>query len=258
MYSQNLKNMFRKLLILLLVLGSFNYSFANSAYDTFEYANEMYEQKKYDSARQNYLRILNEGMISKELLLNLGNSYFKLDSIPSAILYYEKGLKIAPGDEDLMHNLHYCNTILKDKNTIKKSILLNDFVYSFLGKSPNYWAYASIVLLLFCCILFFLFRIISNGTWQRVFFYSSILVFLLFITTIVLSSISKSRVNNTKYGIMFPPVTKVLVEPSESASTSYQLHEGSKAKITGENENWYEISFNEKKGWIKKKTLKII
>lgn len=258
MYLQNLKNMFRKLLILLLIIGLFTNSYAKSAYDIFDSANNMYELKKFDSAKQNYLRIFNEGMISKELLLNLGNSYFKLDSIPSAILYYEKGLKIAPGDVDLMHNLHYCNTILKDKNPIKKSILLNDLVYSFLGKSPNYWAYASIVLLLLCCVLFFFYRMISIGSWQRIFFYSSILVFLLFITTIVLSSISKSRVNNTKYGIMFPPVTKVLVEPSESASTSYQLHEGSKAKITGENENWYEISFNEKKGWIKKKTLKII
>jgi uncharacterized protein YgiM (DUF1202 family) len=49
-----------------------------------------------------------------------------------------------------------------------------------------------------------------------------------------------------------------MVEPSESSSTTYQLHEGSKAKITSENENWYEISFNERKGWVKKIYVKKI
>ena len=49
-----------------------------------------------------------------------------------------------------------------------------------------------------------------------------------------------------------------MVEPSESSSTTYQLHEGSKAKITGENEDWYEISFNDRKGWVKKVYLKKI
>ena len=43
-----------------------------------------------------------------------------------------------------------------------------------------------------------------------------------------------------------------------NSSTTYQLHEGSKAKITGESDQWYEISFNEQKGWIEKKYLKKI
>ena len=70
--------------------------------------------------------------------------------------------------------------------------------------------------------------------------------------------ISKSKVSDSKYGIIYSPITKVMVEPSESSSTTYQLHEGSKAKITSENENWYEISFNERKGWVKKIYVKKI
>ena len=88
--------------------------------DIFERANSLYEQKSYDSAKSNYFMLYSNGMISKELFLNLGNSFFKLDSLPSAILFYEKGLKIAPGNEDLMHNLQFCNTLLKDKNSINR------------------------------------------------------------------------------------------------------------------------------------------
>ena len=133
---------------------SFN-AFAQNYDAIFERANSFYLNKNYDSARSNYFMLYSSGMISKELFLNLGNSSFKLDSLPSAILFYEKGLKIAPGNKDLMHNLQFCNTLLKDKNSIKKSIFINDLILSFLGKSPNYWAISSIILLLLACILFF-------------------------------------------------------------------------------------------------------
>ena len=240
------------------VLMSYFNSSANNSYEIFDLANSQYESQKYDSAKSNYSLLYQNGIISKELFLNLGNSFFKLDSLPNAILFYEKGLKIAPGDIDLTHNLQYCNTLLKDKNAIKKSILISELIYSFLGKSPNYWAYASIVLIFSTCLLFLFYRISTELYWKRINFYSSIIVLILFGFTIILSTISKSKIKESKYGILFTPITKVLVEPSESAATTYQLHEGSKAKITAENNNWYEISFNEKKGWIQKKHLKKI
>ena len=249
--------LFRFINILFLFALSSNAS-ANKPYDLFDLANSQYENQNYDSAKINYNLIYENGIISKELFLNMGNSFFKLDSLPNAILFYEKGLKIAPGDIDLTHNLQYCNTLLKDKNAIKKSILISELIYSFLGKSPNYWAYSSIVLLFSACLLFLFYRISTELFWKRINFYSSVIVLILFGFTLVLSAISKSKIKESKYGILFTPITKVLVEPSESAATTYQLHEGSKAKITAENNKWYEISFNEKKGWIQKKHLKKI
>ena len=45
---------------------------------------------------------------------------------------------------------------------------------------------------------------------------------------------------------------------SENASTAFLLHEGSKAKVTAEINDWIEISFNEKKGWIRTNALERI
>ena len=103
------------------------------------------------------------------------------------------------------------------------------------------------------CIL-----LITHESFGKIYFYSCTLTLLLLFVTIGLSAISKSKVSESKYGIIFSPTTKVMVEPSESSSTTYQLHEGSKAKITGENEDWYEISFNDRKGWVQKVYLKKI
>ena len=233
-------------------------TYTQNDYEIFDDGNILYEEKKFEEAKNKYINLYQRGIISKELFLNIGNSYFKMDSLPHAILFYEKGLKIAPGDIDLTHNLQHCNTLLKDKNAIKKSILINELIFSFLGKSPNYWAYSSVILMLSACILFLFYRLSTELKWKKINMYSGILVLTLFGFSLLLSAISKSKINESKYGIVFTPSVKVLVEPSENASTTYLLHEGSKIKVTAENKNWYEISFNEKKGWIKKSHLRKI
>tara|TARA_B100000927_G_scaffold7201_1_gene5708 strand:- start:1095 stop:1844 length:750 start_codon:yes stop_codon:yes gene_type:complete len=233
-------------------------TYTQNDYEIFDDGNILYEEKKFEEAKNKYINLYQRGIISKELFLNIGNSYFKMDSLPHAILFYEKGLKIAPGDIDLTHNLQHCNTLLKDKNAIKKSILINELIFSFLGKSPNYWAYSSVILMLSACILFLFYRLSTELKWKKINMYSGILVLTLFGFSLLLSAISKSKINESKYGIVFTPSVKVLVEPSENASTTYLLHEGSKIKVTAENKNWYEISFNEKKGWVKKTHLRKI
>ena len=105
--------------ILVLFVFTINAWSLNADSSFFE-ANRLYQENDHEQANLIYKSIVDEGYFSSELYLNLGNSYFKLDSIPQAILYYEKGLKIAPADDDLTHNLKQCNLLIKDKNPIKK------------------------------------------------------------------------------------------------------------------------------------------
>ena len=243
--------------IIVLFALSFN-AWSINADSLFSEANKIYQENNYEQANTIYKSILNEGYFSNELYLNLGNSYFKMDSIPQAILYYEKGLKISPADEDLTHNLRQCNLLIKDKNPIKKSILISELIYSFLGKSPNYWATSSLLLMGVLCLMLLFYKISPELKWQKINFYSAIVVSLLFLFSVGLAWLSKNRIEDTNYGVMFSPSTKILVEPSENAAAAYLLHEGSKAKIIAENSEWYEISFDKKVGWIKKYHLKKI
>ncbi len=243
--------------IIVLFALSFN-AWSINADSLFSEANKIYQENNYEQANTIYKSILNEGYFSNELYLNLGNSYFKMDSIPQAILYYEKGLKISPADDDLTHNLRQCNLLIKDKNPIKKSILISELIYSFLGKSPNYWATSSLLLMGVLCLMLLFYKISPELKWQKINFYSAIVVSLLFLFSVGLAWLSKNRIEDTNYGVMFSPSTKILVEPSENAAAAYLLHEGSKAKIIAENSECYEISFDKKVGWIKKYHLKKI
>ncbi len=250
--------MLKRNFLIVLIIISYVCKGNDDAYHQFEKGNSFYTSQEFDSALIAYKKVLKSKMISKELYLNLGNTFFKLDSIPQAILFYEKGIKLAPGDPDLSYNLQYCNKLIKDKNPIKKSVLLNELIFSFLGKSPNYWAYSSIILLGLVCVMFAFFRLSIDSKWKKINFYSGIIILILFGITVLLSSISKSKINETKYGIVIKNSIKVRTEPSENASTAFLLHEGSKAKVTAEINEWIEISFNEKKGWIRTNALERI
>ena len=250
--------MLKRNFLIVLIIISYVCKGNDDAYHQFEKGNSFYASQEFDSALIAYKTVLQSKMISKELYLNLGNTFFKLDSIPQAILFYEKGIKLAPGDPDLSYNLQYCNKLIKDKNPIKKSVLLNELIFSFLGKSPNYWAYSSIILLGLVCVMFAFFRLSIDSKWKKINFYSAIIVLILFGITVLLSSISKSKINDTKYGIVIKNSIKVRTEPSKNASTAFLLHEGSKAKVTAEINEWIEISFNEKKGWIRTNALERI
>ena len=250
--------MLKKNFLIVLIFISYVCKGNDDAYHQFEKGNSFYASQEFDSALIAYKTVLQSKMISKELYLNLGNTFFKLDSIPQAILFFEKGIKLAPGDPDLSYNLQYCNKLIKDKNPINKSVLLNELIFSFLGKSPNYWAYSSVILLGLVCVMFAFFRLSIDSKWKKINFYSAIIVLILFGITVLLSSISKSKIKETKYGIVIKNSIKVRTEPSENASTAFLLHEGSKAKVTAEINEWIEISFNEKKGWIRTNTLERI
>ena len=248
-----------KLKFFFLLLIAFMYSSANDSYNSiFSESNTAYENKEFNIAKDGYLQILDEGYFSKELFLNLGNSYYKMDSLAHAILYYEKGLKVAPGNENLIHNLKICNKLIKDKSSIKESIHITDWIYVFLGKSTNYWANASIWLMVLCFIFLSLFLFAKESLLKKATFYTSVVALFLSLTTIYFAWLSNDKLQDTNYCILFTAHIWIKAEPSENAEANFKLHEGSKMKIIDENENWLEISYDDKIGWIEKKDVKRI
>jgi tetratricopeptide (TPR) repeat protein len=248
-----------KLSIILLVCFFSSYGNNSNYSDSiFNQANSFYQEGEYLQAKEGYLNLNNKGFYSLELYLNLGNAYFKLDSIPHAILYYEKGMKVAPGNKNLIHNLKICNAIIKDKFVVKESIHINDWIYVFLGKSTNYWANASIILMLICFSFLALFLFSQSKILKKATFYSAIGSFILSLFTVYFAWLSNDKLQDTNYCILFTAHVSIKAEPSSNAENNYKLHEGSKMKIIDENTNWLEISFDEKIGWIEKKDVKRI
>ena len=80
---------------------------AENAQATFFRANGLYTEGRYADAAAEYERLLAGGVASANTYFNLGNAYLKAGKIGHAVLAYERGRRLAPGDPDLRANLTF-------------------------------------------------------------------------------------------------------------------------------------------------------
>ncbi|MCT4580875.1 MAG: hypothetical protein N4A35_05600 [Flavobacteriales bacterium] len=251
--------MLRNKLLLLIALFSLLYSVkANDQLKAlFIEGNTAYHNKAYLKADSLYSMIEAQGFYSTELFYNLGNTNYKLDRIPETIFYFEKALKLSPGNEEIIHNLKLANQKIADKNTIKTSSRIEDVIYTYIKTSTNLWAKTSIVVMFISGGLFILFIFVQQLKTKKIAFYSAIGCFIVGLVTIYLSALQHKKLTSEEYGIVFAPSVELKMEPSDNSSTAFILHEGTKVKLLNQNEAWHEISFDKGQiAWIKKEALK--
>ena len=105
----------KRILLILLVFIPFTYAGASEQSEIISSANNDFKEGKYAKAAEAYEKVIASGVGSVEVYYNLGNSYFKLNKLPEAILNYEKAKKINPGDEDIVFNIKVANSKIVDK-----------------------------------------------------------------------------------------------------------------------------------------------
>ena len=104
----------KKLLISMLLLMSFC-AFSQNSEDSFLKGVEYYQQEQYSDAVNAFQQLYDENPDVFEVCYNLGNSYYKLNDMPSAILYYERAKRIEPNNQDVIYNLNLANNRIIDK-----------------------------------------------------------------------------------------------------------------------------------------------
>jgi len=86
-------------------------------------ANNAFQEQNYQKAEEEYMKVANEGVKNFELFYNLGNTYFKLNDLGNARLYYEKAAKFEPMNKELNENIAMLLASIKDKEDIQRSFV---------------------------------------------------------------------------------------------------------------------------------------
>lgn len=71
----------------------------------FERGNEAYGRGAFDEAAREYAKVLAGGLISADLMLNLGNACYRAGEPGWAVFFFEHGRRLDPSDPDLRTNL---------------------------------------------------------------------------------------------------------------------------------------------------------
>lgn len=223
-------------------------------------AQEQYNKGYYANAISIYDSIIGMEFYSKELYYNLANAYFKSGDNPSAILNYERALRIDPNFHDAKFNLKIVQSKLQDEINVIPPFFLKRWWNTFTNLfSSDSWAILAIMIFVLLNLTLGIYFISTRKGVKKLSFYSGLIFIVLFATTMIASVEKQNKENRDDQAILFQPSITVKSSPSFNSVDLFVLHEGTKVTITDQVDNWYEIKIaNGSIGWIPDETLKKI
>ena len=224
----------------------------------FEEANSAYQEGNYQEAINTYEQILDEGEVSAELYFNLGNAHYKLNHVAPSIFYYEKALQLDPTDKDIQNNIEFArNMAIDDIETVEETGMdqwVNELISTF---NFSTWAVLSIVFSVLFVVLFLLYYFSYRPLFKRILFAGAMISIVLCVITIVFAFQQEAYIQDNQYAIVFQEEIDVRDEPNLRGDASFELHEGTKAKVLEDYQEWYRIELaNGAQGWVNKDGLR--
>jgi tetratricopeptide (TPR) repeat protein len=236
------------------------FSFASDYQLQIAKGNTAYSSGNYKEAVQAYTSLSTQGLEATDLFYNLGNSYFKLNDMPHAILWYERAKRLDPGNEDVTFNLNVANSRITDKIEPLPEFFLKRWLRSLTDLySVDTWAKAGIALLIISLLLFSLYIASRVLVLRKLGFWTGFpalvfsVIFLIFAWTGYNSRISEQS------AIIINPTVTVKSSPDDKSTDIFVIHEGCKVQLVDHIGNWYEIRIvNGSIGWVEMGNLEKI
>jgi len=231
--------------------------YSQSATELYSQANQSYKAKQFHQAADDYEKLISQGYKIAEVYYNLGNCYYKMDSVGKCILNYERALKLSPNDEDVVHNLKLAK--LKAIDNIQPVpqlgiiTLWNSFVSFNSSKGWGIFALISIWISILVFAVSFLF-----GS-RRIFNMLALLFLLVSFSSLALAIYNHRQEGNSDAAIVMASSSYVKSAPDAGASDLFMIHEGTRIQILDQVGEWNKIRLEDGKiGWIVKENFEKI
>lgn len=220
-------------------------------------AENLYKNKDYKGAIEQYEMLVKQGLSSYQLYYNLGNAYYKNNQLGKAIYNYELANKLKPNNEDIKNNLRVANEKTIDKIESKENLFLGAIKSGLVNYfSTNGWAWISIISLFSALILVFTFFITQSLRFKQITFFTSALFLIVFISSMALGFSALHSKQSINYAIITSRETKIYDEPNTTSNSKFSLHDGTKISVIETNDEWTNIKLqNGNEGWVKTNTV---
>lgn len=214
--------------------------------------NAAYDEGNYEQALTLFGQIEEAGVESAALYYNKGNTYYKMKSYPMAILYYEKALKLDPGNEDIRINLEIANKAIVDEiNVLPQSFIKrwwNGLRQSF---SADGWAWVSVVMFGMLLLCLFVFLMSKRTGWRKAGFFVGLVAVVCLVLSLVFAIGQYRDLKVQDEAIIMKPTVTAKSSPSVNSVDLFVLHEGTKVRILDSAKDWNKIRIaNGSLGWL--------
>ena len=224
-------------------------------------ADSAYIQGDYLTAIDLYQEVLRNEGVSATLCMNLGNSYFKLDEIAQAILWYERAYLLDPSDDDVKFNLELARTRTVDKVTPKNQLFIVVWFRNLVAALDiNTWAVLTLLFFFVAALMAGVFLLSRKVSLKKISFAFSLFFFVFSILSFIFASTQRSNIVNRDTAIIVSPSVTVKSTPSDSGTDLFIIHEGRKVDILDSSmKEWVEIRLEDgNTGWVLRKVMEII
>ena len=232
----------------------------DSARADFEFAAKKYSEGSYDEAIDGFQKLVNEGYESPDLYSNLGSAYYKNGKIGKAVLFFERSIRLDPGNEDLQHNLMVARARTRDR--IEPIPLLffvqwwNDLKDSNTDSALLIWTVVFAWTLAATVFVFFGYRRVLL---RRIALASMTLVGALFVCSAVMYVSKVKAIESSREAVVMPAEVTVRSTPDASGIESFTVHEGLTVTILGQKAGYWKIRLLDGKlGWVKEDAIERI
>ena len=222
-------------------------------------ANNAFQEQNYQKAEEEYMKVANEGVKNFELFYNLGNTYFKLNDLGNARLYYEKAAKFEPMNKELNENIAMLLASIKDKEDIQRSFvetLLRKVYFAFSINLLGVFVLIFFVLMMAFIVLLIMSRSAVLKRIVKIFLVILAVIFFLVTVTEVMRIRDFYAVDSA---VILDETVIAYSGPSEDFPQVFTIHDGLKVSIERFDNDWVLIKLpSGNGGWVLTSTLGII
>ncbi len=227
---------------------------------TKEEADNAYSQERYQQAAQLYKGVLQKGD-SPDLYYNLGNCYYRMDSMTQAVIAYERALLLSPGDKDIRFNLQMARSKTIDKITPETEMFFVTWYRSLVSiQSVDAWARLALISLVIAIVLALVYLFAERIWLRKVGFFGAVALLLVFTMSNVFAWQQKRGLDHRTGAVVIRSAVNVKSTPSKNGTDLFILHEGTRVTITDDSmRGWREVRVADgKQGWLQTEEIEVI
>lgn len=243
--------------ILIFLIGALGFSQNETV---FEAANALYNKGEFEDAITKYESIIGSGEHSAALYFNLANAHYKLNHVAPSIYYYEKALKLAPHDKEIINNIAFARNMTIDAIDTTPEIGFSKFSKNVTNwLTFDNWAKLSVVLMVLFVVFYLIYYFNYGATKKRLAFISAMTFLIVACCSVALAFNNYKLVENDRPAIVFAKQSQAKSEPNLRSSESFKIHEGTKVQVLDTVNNWKKIKLADgKTGWIPQDDIKLL
>jgi tetratricopeptide (TPR) repeat protein len=225
---------------------------ASEPQEMLKIANGHYQNNRFNEAAKIYEQIINQGYDLGDIQYNLGNAFYRQESLGKAILHFERAALRNPEDADIQHNLALCRHQVQNNPTSLPDFFLSAWLNNLSQKlSSNSFSVLGILLWWagFAGLVFWLLG--KTRKFRKQAFIGALILLTLSLLPFYLGWNSQNVFENSKSAILIAPEAVLKSAPDAAGIEVNKVFEGTKLAIEYQLNGWIKVRLADgETGWL--------